>query len=116
MLEKMRPYAGVIGSLAAVMLAFAALVGLVYQVSVITRDEIRDTRDEIRDVRREIRDVRQEVHDLRREMREIEQRLTQEIRLSQADMLSILGSHHHEDGSPPVFTIPPPGEPKARSQ
>lgn len=108
MLDKLRAYAGVIGSLAAIVLAVAALVGLVYQVNISTRNDIKE-------LRQEIHNVRQEVHDLREEMGQVEQRLTDEIRLSQKEMLSILGNHHHEDGSPPVFTLPPGGDPSARS-
>ena len=116
MLDKLRPYAGVMGAIASIILALAALVGLVYQVNVGTRNDIKDLRQEIQALRQEMYDREERIVGEIRLMREEIQISQEEIRLSQAEVLGILGSHHHEDGSPPVFTIPPPGEPKARPQ
>ncbi len=116
MLDRMRPYAGVLGAVASIVLAMAALVGLVYQVNISTRDDIRE-------LRQEIHNVRLEVHDLRMEMGAVEERLTEEIRLtheeirlSQEEVLAILGNHHHADGSPPEFSIPPSGQSRVGTQ
>ena len=89
-----RANAGAIGALAAVALAFAAMLALVYQIN-------SDTRQEIRMVNQTLSDKIDDVE------RRLTNEIRQEIRRSNRELLISLGNHHHDDGSPPVFTIPP---------